>query len=85
MTLIKRNGRVLDYTLPSLPDDFFTRDALKWGTGFSNTGTSVSAVNIKETNDSFEVELAAPGMEKKDFKIELDGNFRLTAPSYDIT
>ena len=40
MTLIKRNGRVLDYTLPSLLDDFFTRDALKWGSGFSNTGTS---------------------------------------------
>jgi len=31
------------------------------------------AVNIKETNDEFLVEMAAPGMNKKDFKIELDG------------
>ena len=31
-------------------------------------------VNIKETADNFVVEVAAPGMTKKDFKIELDGN-----------
>ena len=74
MTLLKRNGRVSNYTLPSLINDFFTRDALNWGSEFSNTGTNVPAVNIKETSDSFEVEMAAPGMEKKDFKVELEGN-----------
>jgi HSP20 family protein len=31
-------------------------------------------VNIKETPENFEVEVAAPGMNKKDFKIQLDGN-----------
>jgi HSP20 family protein len=31
-------------------------------------------VNIKETNDAFDVEVAAPGMKKDDFKVELDGN-----------
>lgn len=31
-------------------------------------------VNIKETNENFEVEMAAPGMNKEDFKVELDGN-----------
>jgi HSP20 family protein len=31
-------------------------------------------VNIRETNDHFEVDMAAPGMNKEDFKIELDGN-----------
>ena len=32
------------------------------------------SVNIRETADNYEVEVAAPGMEKKDFKITLDGN-----------
>src|SRR5574338_540798 len=29
---------------------------------------------IREKKDSFEVEMAAPGMQKNDFSIELDGN-----------
>ena len=74
MTLLQTNGRVPKYTLPSLIENLFNRDALDWGSEFSNTGTTIPAVNIKETNDSFEVEMAAPGMEKKDFKIELEGN-----------
>ncbi|MGN6533085.1 MAG: Hsp20/alpha crystallin family protein, partial [Ginsengibacter sp.] len=40
----------------------------------SNTNTSIPGVNIKETPENFQVEVAAPGMSKKDFKIELDGN-----------
>ena len=39
---------------------------------FSLTNTTVPAVNILETNDSFLVEMAAPGMTKKDFQIELE-------------
>ncbi len=31
-------------------------------------------VNIKENAENFLVEMAAPGMEKKDSKIELDGH-----------
>ena len=34
----------------------------------------VPSVNIKEKEAAFEVELAAPGMDKKDFKIQLDDN-----------
>lgn len=29
---------------------------------------------MKETDDNYEVEVAAPGMDKKDFHITLDGN-----------
>ncbi|MBE9481831.1 MAG: Hsp20/alpha crystallin family protein [Bacteroidetes bacterium] len=32
------------------------------------------AANIIENKDSFELEIAAPGMNKKDFKINLDNN-----------
>jgi HSP20 family protein len=74
MTLIKRNGNSLN-SFPALFDDFFNRDLFNWGTSnFSNTNTTIPAVNIKETSDNYEVQVAAPGMTKKDFKIELDGN-----------
>ncbi|MBX2843190.1 MAG: Hsp20/alpha crystallin family protein, partial [Flammeovirgaceae bacterium] len=56
-------------------DDFFKNELYEWGHNHSSaTGTTIPAVNIKKTNDHFEVEMAAPGMEKKDFKIELNGN-----------
>jgi HSP20 family protein len=55
-------------------DDFFSRDLWNWGlSNNSTTNTTIPAVNIRETNDHFEVEMAAPGMTKNDFKIELDG------------
>jgi len=80
MTLVKRNGSLLS-PLPTLFDDFFSRDLFNWGnTNFSDTNTTIPAVNIKETADNYVVELAAPGMAKKDFKIELDGN-KLTISS----
>jgi len=74
MTLVKRNGNLLN-PLPLLFDDFFNRDLFNWGnSNFSDTNTTIPAVNIKETAENYEVEVAAPGMTKKDFKIELDGN-----------
>jgi HSP20 family protein len=39
---------------------------------FSTTNTTLPSVNIKEDDNGFEVELAAPGLEKGDFKVELD-------------
>lgn len=74
MTLVKRNGSLLNQ-MPMLFDDFFNRDLFNWGNlNFSETNTTIPAVNIKETADNYEVEVAAPGMNKKDFKVELNGN-----------
>lgn len=74
MSIIKRERDVWN-TLPRLFDDFFTRDLMDWGfKNYSSTGTTIPAVNIQETNDHFDVELAAPGMTKNDFKVELDNN-----------
>ncbi len=74
MNLIKRNGNSMNQW-PLLFDDFFNRDFFDWGlNNFSDTNTTVPKVNIKETKDNFEVEVAAPGMNKNDFKIQLDGN-----------
>jgi HSP20 family protein len=56
-------------------DDLFNRDVFNWGlSNYSSTNTTIPAVNIKETNDHFEVEVAAPGMRKEDFRVQLDGN-----------
>lgn len=73
MSLIKRDPSV---SIPALFDDFFSRELFNWGNNnFSHTSTTVPSVNISESNDHFEVEVAAPGMDKKDFKITLENNF----------
>jgi len=73
MTLTKRAD--LFPRMTSLFDDFFANDNRNWGlNNFSATNTTLPAVNIKETAETYEVEMASPGMNKEDFKIELDGN-----------
>ncbi|MGZ5135761.1 MAG: Hsp20/alpha crystallin family protein [Flavitalea sp.] len=72
---MKRNGNLFNSFPSFLNDDFLNRDLFNWGlSNNSNTGTTIPAVNIKETANAFEVEMAAPGMTKKDFRIELDNN-----------
>ena len=70
MKLIKKND---NWGLPSIWEDFIGKDLFDFPTVFA-TGTSVPAVNIMETENEFKVEVAAPGMEKKDFNINLDNN-----------
>ena len=43
-------------------DDFFTKDSL------------MPAMNVKENDDNFEIELAAPGFTKDDFEVTLDND-----------
>ena len=60
----------------SLFDNFekpFTHD-------FANSSKNIPMVNVKDIDNSFIVELAAPGMEKKDFSIKLESN-KLTISS----
>jgi HSP20 family protein len=74
MSLSKRNGWLFN-DVPTLFNDMLTRDLWNWGLeNNSSTNTTIPAINVKETNDNFEVEVAAPGMNKKDFRIELNGN-----------
>lgn len=69
--LVLRNSN----QVPSLFDRFFDGDLFDWSNrNFSNTNTTIPSVNIKENSDAFTVEVAAPGFEKGDFKIELNLN-----------
>jgi len=79
MSLIKRNEAGW---LPSVIDDMFRADWLGGTTNVNSIGTSIPAVNIRETEDSFSVEVAAPGKAKEDFDIELDNDV-LTISSED--
>ena len=66
MTLVRYNNRV-----PRFFDDFFTKDL----DGFLNNAqghTNVPAVNVKEDENHFHIEVSAPGFKKEDFKVELD-------------
>ena len=70
MTLVKFRNRDL---FPTFFNDFFNRDIFDLSnTSFDNS--TLPAVNIKESKDEYIVEVAAPGMKKDDFKIELDNN-----------
>jgi HSP20 family protein len=63
----------LSNQFPTLFDRFFENDLFDWSNrNYSSTDTTLPAVNIKESSDEFEVELAAPGFVKSDFSIELN-------------
>ena len=74
MSLIK-NHRPGMPTLPALFNELFTRDLFNWDT-FNNSAsnTTIPALNLRETNEEYLVELAAPGLSKEDFKVDLEGN-----------
>ncbi len=59
-------------SLPDLVDEFFGRDFM--GNFDEQTGVNMPAVNIIEGKDEFNIEVAAPGLDKKDFNIDLDHN-----------
>src|SRR5207249_9202963 len=50
-------------------DDFFSDDMAMGG-----VRTTIPAVNIEETDTDLIINVAAPGMNKKDFKVEIDNN-----------
>lgn len=69
MNLIRRNN-----WLPSMLDEMFNGDWLENTDQTPAFGRNTPAVNVKENDDEFIVEVAAPGMKKEDFEIELNNN-----------
>ncbi len=60
-------------TLPNFVDEFFGDDL--FNRFFSeNENVTVPSVNIKEGKEDFSIDVAAPGFDKKDFKVDLNNN-----------
>lgn len=68
MAIIKFKNEV-----PSLIDTLLGREFFDFHNNAAE-GSSLPAVNIKESNDAFTVEVAAPGMTKEDFKLSINNN-----------
>lgn len=73
---MKNNGGLVPFR--SMLSDFFkTSDFFEDGFGNKNW---LPAVNVSESEKSYEIEVAAPGMKKEDFKVKTD-NGMLTISS----
>ena len=73
MTLVKtnKNGNLF----PSVLSDFFDADKFFGNKWFEREfGQSLPAVNIKENSKEFDIEFAAPGFNKNDFKVNVVEN-----------
>jgi HSP20 family protein len=74
MKLAKVSDRLFP-TFPSFMDNFFSRDLMDWNNwNFSSTNSTIPAVNIKENEESYVIEVAAPGMTKDNFTVSLEGD-----------
>lgn len=57
--------------LPDIFNDFFDN------TWMEKANATAPAINVRETESNYEVEIAAPGMTKEDFQIKIDSNNQL--------
>ena len=67
MNLVNRN----QVSLPELMNEIFKPD---WFGGAEALNSKMPAVNIKEDETSYVLELIAPGRKKEDFKIEVEND-----------
>ena len=71
MALVRRSQSTLFPWLSDVLDDLFNVDIFS---DVPAVESSIPAVNIKETDKAYIIELAAPGLKKEDFEIDLDNN-----------
>lgn len=57
--------------LPAMFDDFFDNDFMK------RANATAPAINVIESDTMYKVEVAAPGMNKADFNVQIDENGNL--------
>ena len=56
---------------PSIMDDFFNAN---WNFDVPNYSHSLPAVNIKEADKEFTLQIASPGLTKEDFEVSFEDN-----------
>ncbi|MDX1363127.1 Hsp20/alpha crystallin family protein [Arenibacter latericius] len=67
MSIVKRNNVVF----PSLMNEILRPD---WFGGMDSFNHNIPAVNVKENETEFELEMAIPGRKKEDLKVEIDND-----------
>ena len=73
--LVKRNGGFFPVVNTFFDDILSTKDIFDWtDKNFTAIGSNLPSVNLKETDDKLEIDMAVPGMKKEDFKVEIDNN-----------
>lgn len=70
MTLVRRFNQMPD--IANIFDDFFGGEF--YTNPAVNSRSFVPAVNVKENENEYIIEVAAPGMNKDDFKVEVNNN-----------
>lgn len=77
-------ARLTNNWIPSFPswaDKFFEGDLMDWNSAnFAGERSTLPAVNVKENDNEFQIEVAAPGLKKSDFKLNFK-NGKLTISS----
>lgn len=68
MTLVRRNSN----WLPDVFNDFFDTDFMP------RANATAPAINVKESDKAYTVEVAAPGMKKEDFGVHINDEGNLT-------
>lgn len=69
-SMVKKTTGSFFPAIPSLMDNFFGRDWLN----SALSDLTLPAVNVQETRDDYMIEVAAPGLKRDDFNVELDNN-----------
>lgn len=76
MSLIKWNPETSFFpTITDWMDDFFPENGFKPKV----KGISIPAVNVKENEAAFKLEVAAPGFKKEDFALEVKNNYLIVS------
>lgn len=72
MSLVKFNKNFpwIDSMFP----DVWNTDRLLTDSFFNREHNMMPAINIKEKKDTFEIEVAAPGLTKKDFNVKIEND-----------
>jgi HSP20 family protein len=74
--MMKTPAKFRENFWPRVFSEFFESENLPdWNKRFydEEENYQIPSVNVKENENDFQVEVAAPGFEKKDFKIDFDG------------
>ncbi len=74
MTLVKFN-RPVSRSFGNLVDDFFSEVPALFNESFNKSVSHVFVpVNVKKNEGSYQLDVVAPGFDKSDFKVNVDGN-----------